>query len=100
LVPAASGESPITAGMVVVASVVGAVGATVVFAVIGLFSRRPARLFWIVSIVALVLSFVAPATIGAPVAMIMSLEVMHVVAWAVIVGTLTTLTRREEGEKQ
>ncbi|MDQ3567428.1 MAG: hypothetical protein M3397_05030, partial [Actinomycetota bacterium] len=39
LFPSASGESPLTIGMVVATSVVGAVGATVVFALVGRFSR-------------------------------------------------------------
>ena len=95
LIPTAGGESPLTVGMVVVASVLGAVGAAVVFAVIGLFARRPVRLFRIVAVLALALSFATPLTIpGAPLAMILSMEVMHVVAWAVIVGLLTTMARR------
>ena len=80
---------------VVVSSVVGAIGAAIVFAIIGLFARRPVRLFRIVTTVLLVLSLATPLIIpGAPVAMILSLEVMHVVAWAVIVGLLTTMARQ------
>lgn len=93
LVPAASGESPITASMVVFSSVAGTVGATLAFAIVGLFAKRPARFFRILSIAVLILSFAMPFTIGAPVAMVMSLEAMHIVAWAVIVATLTTMTR-------
>lgn len=97
LLPLASGEAPLTVGPVVITSVVGAIGAAIAFAVIGLFAQRPIRLFRIVSIVALVLSFGAPFSVpGLPVAMIISLEMMHVVAWAVIVGLLTTLVREEE----
>jgi hypothetical protein len=96
LIATAGGDSPLTVGMVAITSVVGAAGAAIVFAAIGLFARRPVRLFSIVSIMVLVLSFVAPATVpGAPVAMILSMEAMHVVAWAMIVGLLTTLARRE-----
>jgi hypothetical protein len=47
--------------------------------------------------VALVLSLATPLTIpGAPLSMVLSLEVMHVAAWAVIVGLLTVLARRAE----
>jgi hypothetical protein len=61
-----------------------------------LFARRPVRLFRIVAAVALMLSFVMPATVpDVPVAMRLSLALMHVVAWAVIVGLLTTLARNE-----
>lgn len=99
LIPTSSGESPLTVGMVAGASVFGAVGAAIAFIVVGLFARRPVRLFRRVAAVALALSFIPPLTIpGAPVAMILSLEVMHVVAWAMIVGLLTTLARRARGE--
>lgn len=96
LIRMTSGEMPFTVGLVAITSVVGAVGAAIIFAVIGLFVRRPVRLFRIVAAVVLVLSFAMPLTIpGAPLAMILSLEVMHVVAWAVIFGLLTTLVHRE-----
>jgi hypothetical protein len=95
LVPTPSREHSLTVAPVVVSSVVGAIGGAVVFAIIGLFARRPVRLFRIVATVVLVLSFATPLTIpGAPVAMILSLEVMHVVAWAVTVGLLTTMARQ------
>ena len=95
LIPLASGQAPLTVGPVVITSVIGAIGAAIVFALIGLFARRPVRLFRIVAAVVLVLSLVGPATIpGAPVAMMLSMEVMHVVAWAVSVGLLTTLARQ------
>ncbi|MBA2690943.1 MAG: hypothetical protein H0U65_00405 [Rubrobacter sp.] len=97
LVPTAGGESPITTGMVVASSVAGAVAATAVFAGIGLFARRPMRIFRIVSVAALALSFAMPLTLAAPVPMILSLEAMHIVAWAAVVGILTTLPRRKEG---
>lgn len=96
LIRMTSGEMPLTVGLVAISSVVGAVGAGVVFAVIGLFARRPVRLFRTVAAVALVLSFAMPLTIpSAPAATVLSLEAMHVVAWAVIVGLLTRLARKE-----
>lgn len=96
LVPAAGGESSITAGMVVASSVAGTVGASLVFAGIGVFSRRPVRVFRIVSVVALAASLVMPLTLAAPISMVASLEAMHIVAWAAIVGILTTMTRKGE----
>ena len=96
LIRMTSGEMPLTVGLVAITSVVGAVGAGVVFAVIGLFARRPVGLFRIVAAVALVLSFAMPLTIPeAPVTVVLSLEVMHVVAWAVIVGILTRWASKE-----
>jgi hypothetical protein len=92
LLPSPMGMSPLTVGLVVITSVIGAIGASIVFAIIGLLSRRPVRLFRIVAAVVLVLSFVPPATVpGVPAAMRLSLAVMHVVAWVVSVGLLTAL---------
>lgn len=95
LVPSPTGESPITVGTVVLASAVGAVGAAVVFAVIGRFARRPVRLLVIVATVVLVLSLFSPATIpGASLGMILSLEAMHLVAGVSSIGLLATLARK------
>lgn len=96
LIPTPGGESPLTVAPVVVSSAAGALGAAAVLAVIGLFSRRPVRLFQITAFMVLMLSFAMPLTIpGAPVAMVLSLELMHVVAWALIVVLLTTLACRK-----
>lgn len=54
------------------------------------------RVFRIVAVVVLVLSFATPLTIpSAPLSMILSMKVMHVAAWVAIVGLLTKLARRE-----
>ena len=89
------GSGPITLEPVVFASVIGAVGAVVVFAIAALLARRrPIQTFNIVAAVALVLSFYTPFTVPeAPVAMVATLLLMHVVAAVVIVGILTTLVR-------
>ncbi len=95
LFPSVAGESPLTVGMVVATSVVGAVGATVVFALVGRFSRRPIRTFRIVAAVVLALSFIPPLTIPAvPISMVLTMELMHLVTAFIIVGLLTTLARR------
>ncbi len=88
------GSGPITLAPVVLSSLIGAAGAAVIFAVVVLLSRRPIWTFRIVAVVALVLSFVTPLTIpGAPLSLIMTLELMHVVAAVIITGVLTTLAR-------
>ena len=90
---AVQGSGPITLEPVVFASVIGAVGAAVVFASVALLARRrPVRTFSVVAAVVLVLSFYTPFTIpGAPVAMVATLLLMHVVAAVVIVGVLARL---------
>ena len=88
------GSGPLTLAPVVFSSLVGAVGAAVIFAIVALLARRPLRTFRIVAAVGLVLSFAAPLTIPeAPLSMILVLELMHVVAAVIIVGILTTLAR-------
>jgi hypothetical protein len=95
LLPSPMGLSPLTVGLVVITSAIGSIGASIVFAVMGLLARRPVRMFRIIAAVVLALSLVPPATVpGVPVAMRLSLAVMHVVAWAVSVGLLTALARQ------
>lgn len=88
------GSVPITLAPVIFSSLIGAAGAAVVFVVIALLARRPIRTFRIVAAVVLVLSFATPLTItGAPLSMILTLELMHLVAAVIIAGMLTTLAR-------
>ncbi len=88
------GSGPITLAPIVFSSFIGAVGATMVFTVVALLARRPIRTFHIVAAVVLVLSFATPLTIpGAPLSMILTLELMHVVAAVIITGMLTALAR-------
>jgi hypothetical protein len=86
---------PVTAVPVILNSFVPAILAGVLLALLNRFARRPVRLFRIIAVVLLLLSFANPFTIpGAPIAMILALNVMHVVAAAIIVGVLTTVPLR------
>lgn len=90
-----NGQGPITLPVVAAMSAQGAVVGAIVYALVGWFAQRPVRVFRVVASVALVLSFVTPFTLpGAPVVMVAVLLLMHVVAAMVIVGILTTLTRK------
>ena len=88
---------PLTLGPVIVSSIVGALGATIVFAVVGRFARRPIRLFRIIAVVVLLLSFLNPlvALPGASLSILLTLWFMHVAVAAISVGLLTTLARSE-----
>ncbi len=91
-----NGQGPITLPVVATTSAFGAVAGTAVYALVGRFARQPVRVFRIVAAVALLLSFVGPFTIsGAPVAMIATLLLMHVVTAVVVVGLLTTMAARK-----
>ena len=87
-------SGPITLAPVVLSTLIGAAGAAMVFTAVALLSRRPIQTFRIVTAVVLVLSFATPLTIpGAPPSMILTLELMHVVAAVIITGMLTALAR-------
>ena len=87
-------SGPITLAPVVFSSLIGAAGATLVFVVVALLTRRPIRTFRVVAAVVLVVSFATPLTIpGASLLLILTLELMHVVAAVIITGMLTTLAR-------
>jgi Family of unknown function (DUF6069) len=85
---------PIALAPVVLSTLIGAAGAAMVFTAVTLLSRRPIQTFRLVTAVVLVLSFATPLTIPrAPLSMILTLELMHVVAAVIITGMLTALAR-------
>jgi uncharacterized protein DUF6069 len=95
------GFLPLQVGPVVSFTVVGVLGAVAVFALVARFSRRPVRLFRRIAFAVLVISLVPDLLLlsaspfpGTTVVAVATLMVMHVVAWAISVGTLTTLAVR------
>ncbi len=95
LIQTPAGPLPVGIAAVVFNSFLPAIVAGVFLALLNRFTRRPIRIFRIVSAVLLVLSFANPFTIpDAPMVMILALNLMHVVAAAIIVGVLTTVPVR------
>jgi hypothetical protein len=84
-------DESVTIGQVIVASVAGAVGAAIIFAAIGRFTRRPIRLFWGIAAVGLLLSFLPIGLAGITGSSAGALALMHVVAAATNVGLFTAL---------
>ncbi|UTF55776.1 DUF6069 family protein [Natronosalvus rutilus] len=89
---------------VLIASTVGAIGATLVYGVLTRLSSRPNRTFTIISIIVLVLSFAGPVNAylspppdltDAPWTVFATLVVMHVAAAATIISVLTRTTNQE-----
>jgi len=81
-------------------TVVGVLGAVLVFALVAHFSRRPVRLFRRIALVVLLLSFMPDLSLlnaspyaGTTVQSVIALMLMHMVAWLISVSLLTTLTR-------
>lgn len=75
---------------IIVASVVPAIGATLLFFLLGRFLSQGVRIFVIVSVLFLIASFAMPFTLPATVAMStkIALNVMHVISGVAIVGVL------------
>ncbi len=80
-------------------SVIMVIGAVLVFALVGRLSRSPLRIYFIVSVIVLVLTFIPD--IIEPIYMLVPgaswpnavvLMVMHVAAWAISVAMLSKLT--------
>jgi hypothetical protein len=91
---------PLQAGTPIAFTIMGVLGAVIVFAIIGRLSRRPIRLFRMIALIVLVLSFIPDIALlvtgaipGTSLVAVGTLAVMHVVAWAVTVWMLTTLAR-------
>jgi Family of unknown function (DUF6069) len=87
-------DEAVTFGQVMAASVAGAAGAAVLFAVIDRFTWRPMRVFWGIAAVGLLLSFLPIALAGVTGSSAGALGLMHVVAAVTNVSLLTTLSRR------
>lgn len=88
-----AGFGPLGWGPVINTTVVGVIGATVVYGLLSRFSSRPNRDFVGVALVVLLLSFVPlfvpPAFLaGAPVSVLGTLAVMHVTTAVAVVGLL------------
>jgi len=76
----------------------GVLGAIIIYAIIGRFSRRPITLFRRIALVALIVSFVpdiallvVPSQPGTTIGAVIALIVIHVVAWWIAVALLTRL---------
>jgi hypothetical protein len=88
---------PLQVGSTVMFTVIGVLGAVITFAIIARVTRNPARVFRIVALVVLILSFIPdfflldnPMFPGASVGAIATLMLEHVAAAAISVGLLTT----------
>lgn len=92
IIPAAG--QPISIMPVVFSSIMGAVGAAVVFALISRFSANPIRSFRIIAAVVLLASLATPFSIpnGTPLFYAMLL-IMHITAGVIITVVLTTMVQ-------
>ena len=87
-------DGAVTIGQVMGASAAGAIGAAVVFGIVGRFTRRPIFVFWGIAAIGLLLSFVPIALAGATGSSAGTLALMHVVAAATNIVLLTRFGRK------
>jgi hypothetical protein len=92
-----AGFAPLQAIAVLSLTVVGVVGAVLVFAVISRLSARPVRLFTIVASVALVISWAAPLAVyftnafpGTDASRIVGVMSLHAIAGVITIAVLRT----------
>lgn len=77
---------PLSAMPMIVASIFPALAAGGVLAVLNRFTKNPLRIFNIISLILLVLSFASPFSVpNMPMGMVIILELMHVVVAAAVV---------------
>ena len=99
-VPAGPGSTelmPLPIFAVILFSAVPAIVATIIYAILGKFLARPILIFWIISIVFLLVSFFPVITLPENVFLStrIGLSIMHVVAGGAIVGILTIVGRKK-----
>jgi RsiW-degrading membrane proteinase PrsW (M82 family) len=87
-------NQPITLFAVVGTTISSVVGAKLVLALLKQVTHRPLTIFHIVAGVVLALSFATPFTIAnAPIAMVVSLDIMHIITAMIVVYMLNWATR-------
>lgn len=86
---------PLSMGPILGASIVPAIAAAILLAILGRFLARPLRIFQIIAVVFLLLSFGGPFSLPVETSTKVVLGVMHVVTAVAIVGTLSTLGREK-----
>ncbi len=88
--------APLGLAQVIIASILPALAAALLLALLGRFSRRPVRLFQIIAGVGLVLSLGAPLTLAADLATRLVLLSMHLVASLATTAVLSTFGTQPE----
>ena len=91
---------PLTVMPPVIFTIVGMLGAVIVYTLVGRFSRRPVWLFQRIALITLLISFIPDILMlitgfnpGTTVANVVVIMLMHVVAWLISVRLLTKLTQ-------
>ncbi|GEM_PF-1636346 len=84
-------NGPITVLPVIIATIIPLAIATLLYALLARFTKRPNRIFWIIAIAFLLFSLYSPFSIpNVQMSMAIGLNVMHIVAGLSIAWSLTT----------
>lgn len=95
VIPMQPGTPPVELPViqVIVSSAVPALGATVLLALLGRFTKRPVSIFLAISVAFLLFSFGGPLNLPVSASIQWALNLLHVIAGLTIVGTLVGLGR-------
>jgi len=78
---------------VIGASFIPAIGAGVLLAILGRFTKNPVQIFQIIAVVFLLLSFASPLGLPVSITSKIALELMHLIAGVAITWALSTQTK-------
>ncbi len=92
-------ENPgaITAGPVAIFTALLCLLGLGVYALLGRFTRKPLTIFLWIAVVVLVLQILPTLTVGAPMAMVVALNIMHVIAGVIVVIGFTRFAGERVG---
>ena len=96
LIPAQPGATdlvPLTAVIVMIATSIPIVGATILLALLGRWVARPFTVFTVIAIIFLLISFGSPLTLPVDGMTKLVLNLMHLMAGVITIGVLTTRGR-------
>jgi len=98
--PGADALEPLTALPLIFASLLPAIGAAVLLAILPRYTERPFTIFWVIAVAFLIFSFWGPTPANTDSeSTIMGLNFMHVMTGVAIIGALSALARGEEIEE-
>lgn len=98
MIPQSPGNTtlvPLTIDPILGASIIPAIGAAVLLAILGRLVKRPFRIFQIIAVIVLLLSFGGPLNLPIGGVEKVALAVMHVVTAVAIVVILSALARKQ-----
>jgi hypothetical protein len=84
---------PLPAIAVIMSTLMGAIGGSILLAILGRFAPRPITIFLAISVIFTLISFGGPLSLPVETSTMVVLSIMHIIAAVAIVWALVTRTR-------